>query len=295
MGTSELDREPSAAADASKEPAASGARWAVAGASACSVGAAPPAALPGDPPAPAAASRRLQRCTVNAALVAGFYTIYALIRNTQGSRISAAVEARALSHGLLLLDIERRLGLDHEASVQSFFLRFPLLMKASNIFYATAHFIVTACVLVALTIAGGRLHARWRNVLGLSTAMALVVFAAYPTMPPRLLPDHPALIDTLREIGGFWSFQTPAIERIADPFAALPSLHVVWAAWVTCAVWSRLRRTWMRVVAAAYPVVTSVVVVATANHYLLDILAGLVVLGLAALVVTALEKGRRAP
>ena len=245
-------------------------------------------------PAPKRSGQRrgtLSRCLADSVLIVGFYTAYAAIRNTQGGRLSPALESKALAHGLLILDLEKKLGLDHEAALQSLFLRFPSVMKASNIFYATAHFIVTAVVLAWLTASGGRQHARWRNTLGLSTAVALVCFAVFPTMPPRLLPDHPALIDTLREIGGFWSFQTPAIEKIADPFAAVPSLHVAWATWVACALWWRLSRTWMKVLAISYPVLTSVIVVATANHYILDILAALVVLSISWLLVRSLEQG----
>lgn len=229
----------------------------------------------------------------NALLIVSFYMTYAFIRNTQGGRISPAQDARALGHGLAVLDLEQRLGLGQEMTIQGLFMRLPVLMKASNIFYATAHFTVTAGVLVELTVAGGRRHASWRNILGLATAVALVGFAVYPTMPPRLLPDHPALIDTLSVVGGFWSFQTPAIERIADPYAAIPSLHIVWAIWCTCAMWSRLRRSWMRAAAIAYPVVTSVVVVATANHYLLDIVAGFAVFAVAWLAIRVLGSARR--
>lgn len=246
-------------------------------------------------PVAAGWGRRSVRCVWNALLIVGFYAAYAVIRNTHGGRISPAQEARALGHGLAVLDLERRLGLDHETTIQGLFLRVPVLMKASNIFYATAHFTVTAGVLLALTVAGGRRHARWRNILGLATAVALVGFAVYPTMPPRLLPDHPALIDTLSVVGGFWSFQTPVIERIADPYAAIPSLHIVWATWCTCAMWSRLGRVWMRAAALAYPVATSIVVVATANHYLLDVLAGLTVFAGAWLAVRALDSARWAP
>ena len=229
--------------------------------------------------------RVLRRCLLDGVLIVGFYSTYALIRNMQGGRTGTSQETRALSHGLAILGLEERLGLDHEASIQSFFLGLPALMKAGNIFYATAHFTVTAIEQFALTVAGGPQHSRWRNVLGLSTALALVGFALYPTMPPRLLPDHPALIDTLSEIGGFWSFETPAIERIADPYAAMPSLHLVWAGWVACAVWGRLTRAWMKALAITYPLLTLVVVVATANHYLLDVIAGFAVLSLAWLLV----------
>ena len=229
----------------------------------------------------------LRRCLWDGALIVGFYTTYASIRNMQGGRAAPPQEARARSNGLAILGLEERLGVDHEAAVQSFFLRLPALMKASNIFYATAHFTVTATVLITLTLAGGRHHSHWRNGLGIATALAVVGFAVYPTMPPRLLPDHPALIDTLSVIGGFWSFETPAIERIADPYAAMPSVHLVWAGWVACAVWGRLTRRWTKVVALTYPLVTAVVVVATANHYLLDVIGGLAVLGLASMLVSS--------
>jgi membrane-associated phospholipid phosphatase len=62
--------------------------------------------------------------------------------------------------------------------------------------------------------------------------------------------------------------------RDADQFAAMPSLHVAWALWSATAVWQCTRRVAIRALAALYPVLTSFVVLATGNHYLLDVLAG---------------------
>jgi membrane-associated phospholipid phosphatase len=67
----------------------------------------------------------------------------------------------------------------------------------------------------------------------------------------------------------------------------MPSLHIAWAAWCTLALWQISRRRWVRVLAVLYPCVTAFAVLATGNHFLLDILAGLAALALAVLAVTA--------
>jgi hypothetical protein len=66
----------------------------------------------------------------------------------------------------------------------------------------------------------------------------------------------------------------------------MPSLHVVWAMWCTAALLPAMRRRWTKVAAIAYPVMTTIAVIATANHFLLDTIAG-GVLGLLALVIAA--------
>jgi hypothetical protein len=67
----------------------------------------------------------------------------------------------------------------------------------------------------------------------------------------------------------------------------MPSLHIAWAAWCTLALWQISRRRWVRVLAALYPCLTAFAVLATGNHFLLDILAGLLALALAVLAVAA--------
>jgi membrane-associated phospholipid phosphatase len=71
--------------------------------------------------------------------------------------------------------------------------------------------------------------------------------------------------------GGLGAAQPPS--GLIDLYAALPSLHVAWAGWCGCAIIRSSESRW-RWLALAYPAATSFVVVATANHYVLDVVAG---------------------
>ena len=101
--------------------------------------------------------------------------------------------------------------------------------------------------------------------------------------------DFEQTVRRLQQVGGLWSFRTPAIERISDPFAALPSLHLVWATWCAFALYPAVAyRRWLRAAVIGYPVVTAAVVIVTANHYLLDVIAGVAVAAIGLYVATAL-------
>jgi hypothetical protein len=108
----------------------------------------------------------------------------------------------------------------------------------------------------------------------------------------------PGFIDTMARYGheGWWGSAGSApkgVGSVTNQFAAMPSLHVAWAIWCAWMVARLARRAWVRRIAVAYPVVVVLVVLSTANHYLLDAVAGLVVL-LAGYAVsrTALRLGR---
>ena len=74
---------------------------------------------------------------------------------------------------------------------------------------------------------------------------------------------------------GWWSTSgSPGPDMVSNQFAAMPSLHCAWAAWCGIVVFLLVRRTWVRVLAVLYPLTTFVAVMATGNHYLLDIVAG---------------------
>ncbi len=65
----------------------------------------------------------------------------------------------------------------------------------------------------------------------------------------------------------------------------MPSLHIAWAAWCTLALWRITKRRWVRCLAVVYPCVTAFAVLATGNHYLLDVIGGLVTLAVAVALV----------
>jgi hypothetical protein len=118
-----------------------------------------------------------------------------------------------------------------------------------------------------------RLH---RNALIAITAGGLVAFWCYPVAPPRLLPGYHDIIATT----------VPAFTSVVEPngsatYASLPSLHVAWGIWAAIAAAALVRRPLLRALLWLYPAATIADILATANHYVLDVLTapGLVLLG----------------
>ena len=250
---------------------------------------APPTRTPGQPQA-----GRL-RWWREILYIGAFYGVYTLIRDTQGSAgggTTGRAAVMAYHHARGVIRVERDLWLYHEEQVQSFFLHHVGSMThgffdVMNVWYGSAHFAVTAAVGIWLFRRDQARYTLWRNVLAVTTALALVGFATFPLMPPRLLdfpfPDIPrhvpyGFVDTLARFGGSWSFDSGAMQKISNQFAAMPSLHIAWAMWCTLVVLPSCHRWWTRALAVAYPIVTLLVVVVTANHFVLDAVGGLLIL-----------------
>jgi len=241
-----------------------------------------------------------------ALIVAAFYAAYSLVRNRFGSALVAGTEVptRAFANAMGVIRVERWLGSYHEETLQELVLPHLWLVRAANVWYGTTHFLVTLGAFVALYLRRRDVFALWRNVLAAVTAIALVGFMLLPVMPPRLLdaPCPPAdwggaciasdlrtgdgaesfgFVDTIRTYGGPWAFDRGAGAKLSNQFAAMPSLHVGWALWCVMAWWRFLRRRAARAALVAYPIVTSLVIVVTANHFWLDALGGAVAYAIA--------------
>jgi hypothetical protein len=126
-------------------------------------------------------------------------------------------------------------------------------------------------------------YRRVRNALVIGTAIGLVGFTLLPMAPPRMLPGY---VDALAATAdhGWWGSEASApkgMGAMTNQLAAMPSLHVGWALWVAWVVFLCTRNRWARVMAASYAVGTTLVVVATANHYVLDAVAGAAVIAAA--------------
>ena len=87
-----------------------------------------------------------------------------------------------------------------------------------------------------------------------------------------------SFIDTLSVYGGLWSFDSGTLQAISNQWAAMPSLHLAWAAWCSVALAPVLRSLWSRWLIWLYPVATSFGIVVTGNHYWIDGAVGLGVL-----------------
>jgi hypothetical protein len=218
-----------------------------------------------------------------------YYFVYSLARNANKSDPSKAFRnARSIIH------LEHVLGIFHEATIEGWALHVKALVITANYYNGSLHFIVTIGVAIVLFRKWTDEYPLWRNTLAVSTGLALVGFATFPLMPPRLLPSHYGFVDTLDKYPTFWSFDSGAVSKISNQFAAMPSVHCCWALWCACILVPHLKRPVAKAAAALYPVLTVIVIVITANHYFLDAVGGFVTLGIVYLVARRFTRaGRR--
>jgi hypothetical protein len=205
--------------------------------------------------------------------ILAFYLIYSAVRNAnQGSATEAFAHARSIIH------LERWIGLYHEETLQDWALGFRPIVIACNYFYGSMHFVVSIGAAVFLYRRFPNDYPRLRNTLALATALALVGFVGFALMPPRLLPESFGFTDTLAKYPTFWSFNSGAMSKVSNQYAAMPSVHIAWATWCTLVFAPRVRSRGAKALAILYPFLTLVVIVLTANHYLLDAVGGVAIL-----------------
>jgi hypothetical protein len=191
----------------------------------------------------------------------------------------------ALPRARWLWDAERGLYLPSETSVQRLILGHPLLVQACNLYYDILHFPILGACLIWLYARHRDFYPRVRTTVALFTGVSLLI-QLIPVAPPRLLPAT-GMVDTAVRYGQSVYSWHGGFD--ADEFSAMPSVHVGWALIVAIAVITVSRSRW-RWLAAAYPVLTLLVVVVTANHFWLD---GIVAALLVALVLVVQRKARR--
>ncbi len=212
-----------------------------------------------------------------AALVVGLWLVY-----NAGRFLAARHTGRAHAHAVTVWHIERRLRLPDEATCQRLMLDHGLVgVRLADDYYRWVHLPLTILVLAGL-FRYRPAHYLWvRTAMAYATVAALVIHIAYPMAPPRMLPRL-GFVDTGLRFGQS-AYGPQGHDHLANEFAAMPSLHVGWAVLLAVAVIVTLRTPW-RWLAVVHPVVTTLVVVVTANHFWLDGLAGsaLALVGLAA-------------
>lgn len=171
--------------------------------------------------------------------------------------------------------VERVLRLPSEHLVQSWLLQSHELTRLANEFYAFVHFPATVAFLVWMWVWRPAFYLGSRRSLALVTALALAIHISYPLAPPRLVPSlH--MVDTAALVGPA-VYGDPRTDTLTNQFAAMPSLHIAWSVIVAVALIRATRSRW-RWLWILHPTVTTLVVVATANHYWADgVAAGLLV------------------
>jgi len=176
----------------------------------------------------------------------------------------------AFRNAARVLAWERALGIDHERALQDAVVGLGLLMRVLDWIYIYGHWPVIAVVLVWLLARHRDVFRRTRNTMMISGSLGIVVFATFPVAPPRLFTG---LVDTVAESSPAYRLLQPAV--LTNQYAAMPSLHVGWDLVMGLAVWSAGRRLWLRIAAVAMPAAMTAAVILTANHYVLDVAAGI--------------------
>jgi diacylglycerol O-acyltransferase / wax synthase len=204
----------------------------------------------------------------------GVYAIYLLAsrrKRSDAGRLQAAKNAERL------VALERRLGIHVEPKLQELLLPHRRLLGVLNVAYVVSNAALTVGWLMRLYARRHPAFHRFRRAAVLTTLACQPVFFFFPCAPPRSL-DH--FVDTVADVSGF-DLDSGVVAQLYDPLAAMPSIHVAYAVVTAAGVVEASGSPALRALAPAYPPLVAAVVFATANHYVLDAVAGAAVAGVA--------------
>jgi hypothetical protein len=181
----------------------------------------------------------------------------------------------AFANARRVMELEDVLHLGWEDDIQSAFLSIPDVVQALNAFYFLGHFILTGVFFVWLYRRSRGGFRFFRDAFLAATAYAVLVHWQFPTAPPRLLSGD-GIVDTLRAFAGIdiGSQQTSAL---TNPVAAVPSLHAGYAFGVGVGLFRYGVSRWTKLAGIAYPLLVVLTIVVTGNHFILDAVAGVLV------------------
>lgn len=208
------------------------------------------------------------------AIGVGLLGVYVVVRLLDGATRRTVAD----DHALGIARLEQRLGIDVEAALNRWLAPQGMLTTLANYEYALGYLLVAAMLIVWAGSRRPRDYPFVRNSFVFLNLVGMAVFLFYPVTPPRLLPQL-GLVDTVRQGRTFGSWGSPWMEY-ANQLAAMPSMHVAWVLWVSVMLAQLNAMRWVQLVSAANVAVTTVVALATANHFVLDAVAGAVVVPL---------------
>ena len=208
------------------------------------------------------------------ALFAGAYYLYRIVRGIVDGQAGLAFE-----NARNLVDAERALGLFFEPSLQAWAEGKDWIITSSSWMYVNSHFVITTTFLIWLYIFRNQAFYFVRNMFMVAMGLALVGYTAYPTAPPRFLPEW-GFSDSVASFVGENAEQSANV--LYNPFAAVPSMHVAFALMIAVPAIMLVRRRVAKVLWGIYPFVVTFVVMVTANHFWLDAALGALVAALSA-------------
>jgi hypothetical protein len=220
------------------------------------------------------------------ALFGGAYCAYRVVQGLVGSDGTAAFQ-----HAREVIQLERTLHVFVEPSIQAWASSSHVVMAAASWLYLNAQFSVTVGGLAYLYMRHNRSFYFVRNMLLIAMAIALVCYAVFPTAPPRFLPEW-GFVDSVSDMTGVQVSHSSVFEGLVNPYAAMPSMHVAFALIIGWPIARLVRSRIVRVLWLSYPLVIAFVIIATANHFVIDAVLGAVTAVISAYAARALSRLR---
>lgn len=207
------------------------------------------------------------------------FALYGLVRGL----VSTGNPYKPFGDAMQIIDLERTLHVFIEPSVQSWAENSQVLMNVLAWIYLNTQLVISIVTVVFIYVRFNHAYYFVRNMFLIAMGLALIGYWVFPTAPPRLMPEwgFSDSVSALLTGGRGWLDYTPA-GSVANMYAAVPSMHVCFAvmiAWPMARLvsWRLAKLAW-----ALYPLLVTFVVVATANHFLVDVFLGAATAGVAA-------------
>jgi len=193
--------------------------------------------------------------------------------------------AEAIRNGLAVIDLQERLGGLWELSLQGALLSSNFMMTLSSWTYWLSQFVVLGLALLFVYLRRNDAFLRFRNTVLAANVIGLAGYIAFPTAPPRMFGEY-GFVDVLAQFSSL-NHGSAVVELASNPYAAMPSLHAADALIVGVTMALLVRRLPFKILWLAWPAWVAFCVMATANHFWLDIVAGAAVALLAAGAISA--------
>jgi hypothetical protein len=218
-----------------------------------------------------------------AALVLIGVLVYFRVRGLTESSADLAVD-----HAHDIVASEQLIGINVESKLQNLVAPSETIQTAANWIYIWGHWPAIIATMLWLVWQRRDVFLRLRDAMMVSGALGMAFFVSYPVAPPRLADL--GLVDTVSEQShAYRLLQPPAF---VNQYAAMPSLHSGWDLLVGIAIITAASSVALKMVGFAMPVLMAFAVVATANHYVVDVVAGVALVLVGHAVALHLEQRR---
>ena len=183
-------------------------------------------------------------------------------------------EAVAMANGVFFMNLEKALHIWWEPWIQGRVSGFGPLMTLLVLIYQYAHLPIIIGAMVWLFTQRRSSWTLFRNWFLAINFIAVLVFALLPTAPPRMI-----FTSGVADINFLHGIRAHILENgvLANPFAAMPSLHFGYALFIGLMLYTLAHGRWTRYLGFVYAFVVLVAIVATGNHFIIDAVAGALV------------------